>query len=102
MIYTGKRFEYANGSFFREKSENCLWEEFKNNQLFAEFTFVKLNRNLAGRESVVIFANNRNFFIEIFDTQVFWGREINSINNFLTNGVWKNNITNRDLTGFLT
>jgi hypothetical protein len=80
-------FQYGDG-FFRERPD-CRWEEIKNNQLFAMFDFVKLNQNsISNKESLVIYANDRDFFIEIFETQAFWGSK-NSIKNFLINGIWK-------------
>ena len=64
----------------------------ENNNIFATFKFIK--RTISNE--VILFAEDRNFFVSLSETDSRWGNDQNNINNKLSDGtfvktpsVWK-------------
>ena len=83
------KWEHSLGHFI-EKAD-CTWEEYQNKQLLANYKLVKLlNDNQLG-QSMILFNEEENYFIQLYDDQTLIGNSINTIKRVLYKGKWTSN-----------
>ena len=90
-------WEYKSTSHFKQDESSCKWVEMGEGKVFATFEFVSSQTDELRGKSVIIFAKDRNFYIQIFEKKAYWGPKLDDINNLLCNGNWKVISTNSEL-----
>ena len=76
--------DYSKSEFIKYAESDHFWyERDENKNISYIFIFVK---SLDG--DVILYDANRRIFIRISIERLFWGSDIDNINNFLLNGKW--------------
>lgn len=82
-----------NKNWYFQKISDSDWIEIQNNTLLAKYTETSNEFDNNKKPKVVL--KRRDRFVKLVEGETYWGETYNNINEFLINGHWQLEITNR-------
>ena len=87
-MFEGLKWEYKKNSYFSQTAD-CQWVEYRRGKLAARLSLVRIVEARADLgESVLLYNNNKNTFIQIYKEEAYEGRDENDLYDLLHTGKW--------------